>query len=1625
MVRIIGREAFDSFEIMTSLESVFSRRFDFSIDILRNLDGIHSHNVPDLSVVISISNLKWCMTSDFYTLLRGVIEKNFGDVLIPVPETIPIEVLQKPTEIGCDNKYATLSFRLLFDNVEVDCHVPTMDSKSTRSNLFGKAFTPFASVHLLTARISLDVFIDGQSELDLVCVDANLVDTRLGNFSLMFETHIMMRKDEAPVITLVLMHSKLLMMYDWLNDVKNFVTQSADFVPKDVNDPGRSLGSVVARLGGQPFDEQQALSLKITLRDCDLYFLENPHMDNSFAIVMNTTAVLNVNEIGGIEISHIVFKAERADFWLLDDFQGSSIPILRLSLLNLRIDRQSADRLVSSFSISADYFNQRIFGWEPFVEKWSVLRFLAIRKGNTRNLDLVAESRSALDINVTEQLIQQAMHISSRWPVIRDSFKRDDFRRSRSDHLPYLFKNQTGCDVVFTTAVEDIQSARNAQRKTSVRWISVAKDMELTFEFPPRLLLYTHFERESSHQLIVRVNGWDEISPVNVDSCGTYFRLVKAAKVTNLQKGMPTARVVIQVTVEKDGKKVVVVRSSIDGKFHFHLFFPLASIITVLFSTNALIEQAEVTWSNVREPGKTLNCTQRLLTTDSHRLCTSVRREHYPDHEVLPGHTIFVVAPLNIQNLLPIDVEIHILDQAFPISAGKTSMITTVFFALSGLTVDITKCFAIGVVTDRMRTVQECYISKGSIGEGQQVSLRLSDSLGRPLDMYGNVRLEIGGCISISLWVPYWIVNKSGIPLILKQEATDSDAAGQMAEHERAKDKHPLMFSFADDGCPKQCMVRVGRELEVNYHPRYSQKFALTPGVQALKLSSVHESLPTLYYNIGVEVRAGTGRYKDTQVVLLTSRYVINNQSSYEMFVCHHDFIDRGSEHVKITAKCSIVWNENYEDCRQMCVRRSDVKHWSCPFRIDRIGSFHVTMRDADETPRFVRVEIILNSAVFCVTFTNAECYPPPIRIENHSNENLVKVPVLYQQQSESPIGQHLRTICKAKSHVDYAWDDLYGNRRIVLQVYENKSHVYDPSLPGIGPQLVYENHVYLKLAASFKSNGNQLWSLCKDGCIENIGMSYRSRTRVVLDVLERMGFQLMMKERSSSRDRFQKWNLSPVVSITDREDRARAMSLNAMPKSVASVLLEFNMSMRAGIGISLVNGSYEELIYARFEGIALSARHLDGTYQLSGSVDSIQFAQASDAATSVQQKTLSMPPNTDLERPDPFRTRRWYFGTLDLEMGQIALMVTVSKSTLPPKCRQLKQQFNVKLISFEKAAVYLPPFRQFHYFETSSFLLESLRKFYLAELQKQTLNIVVTLDAFGNPQGLVTDLKDSFQGLFIEGDLQRFVAGLGYGVSNSISKLASSAASGVGALTFDQEHEAKRRHNIIRSHRYVVETVSGSQPPNTGALRGITTGAVDTVTKPVQGLFDLVEGTASAMKELAGPATGSGRRLAASARIRPPRLCRNLYHLLPPYSHQLANAQMEMMRINGHSTKERLLDVEVCLEQINGNNVIRQYVLISTKQCYVCRQVNSEPSNVIFRIPYKYLKTVKPRPELENSLASLEVIIDTDDRRTLPSHIWCGRYEVARRLGEKMMQAKREYDHSKRTLSDQECSDG
>lgn len=1134
--------------------------------------------------------------------------------------------------------------------------------------------------------------------------------------------------------------------------------------------------------------------------------------------------------------------------------------------------------------------------------------------------------------------------------------------------------------------------------------------------------------------------------------------------------------------------------------------------------------------------------------------------------------------------------------------------------------------------------MREVTVTKSSLtqkaGDVDRLHLRMKDSKKRYLDMYCSLSIGSSGSVLLALWVPYWIVNKSGIPLIIKQEATNGIAAGQMEEHESAKDRNPLMFSFANDNCPRQCTIRVGQNhtSDQSYKPLFGPKFPLTVGLHSMKLRLVHDQHPTQIYNIGVEVRQGTGRYKDTQVVMLTPRYVLSNQTSFGLSLSHIDRIDQPNEHVKVASKCSLIWNENFEDNRMICVKRDDVKYWSCPFRIDLISSFHVTMRDVDETPQFLRVEVILNSAIFYVTFTDVRYYPPPIQLENLSD-----VPVLYQQKIERPCS-HLRTICKARSAVDYAWDDHYAPKLLILQVFENKSNFYDPQKPGMGPPLVYTNDVFIKFAHSFNrkpkdgftdelelalevlhkgkvilnklnpsdSSRNQLWRFTQDGCLENIGMNNRAKMgeRYVLDVLDNGGFVLMMLKRNSARDRFQKWQFTSekqlrckvegmfvearktevvlaipnkksilnkkgipleqiwelqsqlpgsgildvecfhrgptlVVRITDRQKSCQTPAMyrsgqlfHLQPPSSGCETnfnnvwnFELNVSMQNGIGLSFINGLHEELIYARFQGIVLHVNRQGPTYQITGSVEVIQadnqllttdrwqvlfcqqdmtstdpslqeshvsvpalklemnwtplehydafdcfrlkmcdlsvqldetllwkivqFVQKTEAAESMKPNALLQPPNTELDKLDRVQARRCYFGTFDLEIGAVALsVVTVGISGLPPDLRKLKRQFNVKLVSFENAMISLPPFRQFRYFETFSFLIETLNKFYLEELKNQTFNIVVTMDAFGNPLGLASDLKESFEGLLFEGNLGGFVSGLGYCFTNSLSKVASSMATGVGALTFDERHEMMRRRmlrcqpqadsNTALAHLYcgvkglgvgvlggltaiLTNTYNESRKGGlTGAVRGITTGAVDTVTKPVQGIFDLVEGTASAVKEIVGgPSTRKSHF--PLHRVRLPRVTMNLQSLLPCYSERLAYAQLELLRISGFATNEMLLDVEMLLDQATTKNRVKQYALICSEQCYIVRQIDLEPSSVVQRIPYKQLKLIQAVPVSEKNsfFGTIEVVLEiSSGRRQRLPHIWCNRFEVAKRLCEKVGRAKQLYDHGKRTLN-------
>lgn len=68
----------------------------------------------------------------------------------------------------------------------------------------------------------------------------------------------------------------------------------------------------------------------------------------------------------------------------------------------------------------------------------------------------------------------------------------------------------------------------------------------------------------------------------------------------------------------------------------------------------------------------------------------------------------------------------------------------------------------------------------------------------------------------VSISATYWLVNRTGLPLVFRAEGGAGEAAGQFDEHEVARMVAPLLFAFAEaDGGPT-IAARLGRAVSPN-----------------------------------------------------------------------------------------------------------------------------------------------------------------------------------------------------------------------------------------------------------------------------------------------------------------------------------------------------------------------------------------------------------------------------------------------------------------------------------------------------------------------------------------------------------------------------------------------------------------------------------------------------------------------------------------------------------------------------------------------------------------------------------------------------------------------------------------
>lgn len=156
-------------------------------------------------------------------------------------------------------------------------------------------------------------------------------------------------------------------------------------------------------------------------------------------------------------------------------------------------------------------------------------------------MNLKAESAAVINLNITSTLVELYKQVKENWT--KDYYSGNDSPkgtfRQRSPFVPFALKNDTGSPLHFTTLITEIDKFKAiSDYNKNDSWVLVAPGETVPFSYQNRVKMRHHDSHKMKmHQLGVKVEGWQPLSPVTVDKVGIYFRITHAQiqnRVTNL-----------------------------------------------------------------------------------------------------------------------------------------------------------------------------------------------------------------------------------------------------------------------------------------------------------------------------------------------------------------------------------------------------------------------------------------------------------------------------------------------------------------------------------------------------------------------------------------------------------------------------------------------------------------------------------------------------------------------------------------------------------------------------------------------------------------------------------------------------------------------------------------------------------------------------------------------------------------------------------------------------------------------------------------------------------------------------------------------------------------------------------
>lgn len=793
--------------------------------------------------------------------------------------------------------------------------------------------------------------------------------------------------------------------------------------------------------------------------------------------------------------------------------------------------------------------------WEPLIEPWplSVYSSKTLTPREVMSVDFV--SKKIAEVTLSSHSIALLSQLFSFITTEQEL-------KPRGEEKPYRILNQTGYDLEVWIDNEELTNLTRIKNNSEVSWSfqdwkEVRENLNTDSEQNTLGVSLLGSPYNSVRGLSSASEG-EELFLLDPDMNGVHNRL--SCEIKLQENNVKKIWLRSTITLQNDADVVLAIKF-LDGddtreicvSANTLIALPIDLVYSSSFKIRPQIEadycwsEQSLSWRQYLEHSIPLSCAAANGNSSFYFHSNAIYNSNEPLAKIYPHMRIVISAPLEIENLLPFDLEYRLYDKKSK-SDWSGSIVKGVKKYVHVISLESLLLLSIRPNCPGYNYSEFAIINSIGNSEFKRESIMtLQHDNGQILKLkihYPKNAENFSG-LKVLIYCPYVIVNRTGQNLIVSEKGNPRSKV--------STSNKVSMFSFERDGDRhNRALLKLNDSL-----------WTSPVSFEALGRVSEAKAPTTKNYkemNMGVTVGEGEGKYKLTNVITVTPRYMFFNRLEEDLV-----FVENGARE-EIVVPSGVLTplfglrNEEKKNLRIKYLHSS--KSWSAPISIDDLGQIYLKLYKEDEGQFLLKVNLLLEGSSIFIQVEDAN-NRWPFSIRNFSDQEFY----IYQRDpNTNDSGEIVKTDIRyepifykvpPKSVMPYAYD--YPNAVIKELIIRGRGRERAINLAEIG------NLKPFRLPATHNSEQSIVdLNVIAEGPVQSLVISNYDPSLSLYKLKENRTLSTLASQTNF------------VVTENDENYHTR-----------------FTTKLE-GVGISLINLRFQELCYITIRGIEISYNESD-----------------------------------------------------------------------------------------------------------------------------------------------------------------------------------------------------------------------------------------------------------------------------------------------------------------------------------------------------------------------------------------------------------------------------------------------